>query len=105
MKVDLSSKAHFASPNLEQLDPDHIQLTPGKQVFYYFTYSAAVSEVEIDVLTGEFMILRSDIIYDAGQSINTELAFGQVDGGFIQGAGKVPTAEIHYSSHRRPYSP
>jgi xanthine dehydrogenase/oxidase len=104
MKVDLSSKAHFASPNLEQLDPDHIQLAPGKQVFYYFTYSAAVSEVEIDVLTGEFMILRSDIIYDAGQSINTELDFGQVEGGFIQGVGNVTTEEIYYASDGRPYS-
>src|SRR5258707_5925325 len=104
MKVDLSSKAHFASPNLEQLDPDHIQLTPGKQVFYYFTYSAAVSEVEIDVLTGEFTILRSDIIYDAGQSINTELDFGQVEGGFIQGVGNVTTEGIYYASDGRPYS-
>lgn len=104
MKVDLSSKASFASPSLEQLDPEHFQLLPGAQVFYYFTYSAAVSEVEIDILTGEFMILRSDIIYDAGQSINTELDFGQVEGGFIQGVGNVTTEEIYYAPDGRPYS-
>lgn len=102
--VDLSSEASFASPNLEQLDPDHTQLSPGKQVFYYFTYSAAMSEVEIDVLTGEFMIRRSDIIYDAGQSINPELDFGQVEGGFIQGVGNVTTEEMYYASDGRPYS-
>ena len=104
MGVDLSSEASFDSPNLEQLGPDHIQLPPGKQVFYYFTYSAAVSEVEIDVLTGEFTILRSDIIYDAGQSINAELDFGQIEGGFIQGIGNVTTEEMYYAPDGRPYS-
>jgi len=103
-RVDLSSEASFDSPNLEQLGPDHIQLTPGKQAFYYFTYSAAVSEVEIDVLTGEFTIRRSDIIYDAGQSINPELDFGQVEGGFIQGVGNVTTEEMYYAPDGRPYS-
>jgi len=103
MRVDLSCEASFDSPNLVKL-PDDGQLPPGKQVFYYFTYSAAVSEVEIDVLTGEFTILRSDIIYDAGQSINPELDFGQVEGGFIQGVGNVTTEEMYYAPDGRPYS-
>ena len=102
-RVDLSSKAKFASPSLGELGKDG-QLPAGAQMFYYFTYSAAVSEVEIDVLTGEFMILRSDIIYDAGQSLNTELDFGQVEGGFIQGVGNVTTEELYYASDGRPYS-
>jgi len=102
-RVDLSSEASFDSPNLGQLGSDG-QLPPGEQMFYYFTYSAAVSEVEIDVLTGEFTILRSDIIYDAGQSINPELDFGQVEGGFIQGVGNVTTEEMYYARDGRPYS-
>ncbi|GAC1637261.1 MAG: hypothetical protein NVS4B9_30400 [Ktedonobacteraceae bacterium] len=103
-RVDLSCEASFSSPHLKQLKPDDTQLSPGEQVFYYFTYSTAVSEVEIDVLTGEFTILRSDIIYDAGQSINTELDFGQVEGGFVQGVGNVTTEEMYYDSDGRPYS-
>jgi xanthine dehydrogenase/oxidase len=101
--VDLSSEASFDSPNLGSLDANG-QLPPGEQIFYYFTYSAAVSEVEIDVLTGEFSILRSDIIYDAGQSINSDLDFGQVEGGFIQGVGNVTTEEKYYAQDGRPYS-
>lgn len=33
----------------------------------YDVYGAAVSEVLLDVLTGEMQILRSDIYYDCGQ--------------------------------------
>ena len=33
----------------------------------YNAYGAAVSEVEVDVLTGEVQILRVDILYDCGQ--------------------------------------
>ena len=102
-RVDLSSEASFDSPNLGTLQKNG-QLLPGQQMFYYFTYSAAVSEVEIDVLTGEFSILRSDIIYDAGQSINPTLDVGQVQGGFVQGVGNVTTEQMYYAEDGKPYS-
>ena len=39
-----------------------------ERFFYAYTvYAAACSEVEIDVLTGEHSILRSDIVYDCGE--------------------------------------
>ena len=62
----------------------------------YFTYSAACSEVEIDVLTGEFNVRRADILYDAGSSLNPMIDIGQIQGGFIQGMGNVTTEEIYY---------
>jgi xanthine dehydrogenase large subunit len=34
--------------------------------FFYFAYGAAVSEVAVDVLTGETQLLRVDILHDAG---------------------------------------
>ncbi|KAB2021265.1 hypothetical protein ES319_D07G127300v1 [Gossypium barbadense] len=53
----------------------------------YLNYGAAVSEVEIDVLTGQTTILQTDIIYDCGQSLNPAVDLGQIEGAFVQGIG------------------
>ncbi|EFJ19454.1 hypothetical protein SELMODRAFT_419181 [Selaginella moellendorffii] len=44
----------------------------------YINYGAAASEVEIDVLTGEYEILQTDIVYDCGKSINPAVDIGKV---------------------------
>ena len=44
----------------------------------YCTFGAACSEVELDVLTGEQRVLRCDILFDCGRSINPALDMGQV---------------------------
>jgi xanthine dehydrogenase/oxidase len=66
--------------------------------FAYFVYGVSASEAEIDVLTGETVILRSDIIYDAGRSLNPALDVGQIQGGFVQGIGMLLTEELLYRS-------
>lgn len=99
-RINLSAVALYGSPKLAKLGPDG-QLTAGGQMFYYFTYSAAVSEVEIDSLTGEFSILRSDLIYDSGKSINSLLDYGQIEGGFVQGIGNVTTEQIYFADDGR----
>ena len=38
-----------------------------KQLFAYSSYGVNCAEVELDVLTGEIQILRSDILFDCGQ--------------------------------------
>ncbi|XP_022995321.1 indole-3-acetaldehyde oxidase-like isoform X1 [Cucurbita maxima] len=53
----------------------------------YLNYAAAVSEVELDLLTGETTILRSDIIHDCGRSLNPAVDLGQIEGAFVQGIG------------------
>ncbi|XP_057441558.1 abscisic-aldehyde oxidase-like isoform X2 [Lotus japonicus] len=53
----------------------------------YLNYGAAVSEVEIDLLTGETRFLQTDIIYDCGQSLNPAVDLGQIEGAFVQGLG------------------
>ncbi|KAH0468834.1 hypothetical protein IEQ34_002066 [Dendrobium chrysotoxum] len=53
----------------------------------YLNYGAAVSEVEVDLLTGATTILQTDIIYDCGQSLNPAVDLGQIEGAFVQGIG------------------
>lgn len=96
-RIDLSSQALFATPHLSEVDAQH----PHGHPFYYYTYSAAVSEVEIDVLTGETTILRADVLYDAGEPLNPCLDLGQVEGGFVQGIGNVTTEEVVFDDKGR----
>jgi len=54
---------------------------------YYRIWGAALTEVELDVLTGGWRIVRTDIIQDNGAGLNYAIDIGQVEGGFIQGLG------------------
>ncbi|KAL4335043.1 hypothetical protein GQ457_07G035940 [Hibiscus cannabinus] len=60
---------------------------PDSTSVHYLNYGAAVSEVEVNLLTGETTILRSDIIYDCGQSLNPAVDLGQIEGAYVQGIG------------------
>ncbi|MDR7132366.1 xanthine dehydrogenase/oxidase [Algoriphagus sp. 4150] len=66
----------------------------GVDSFVGFTFSAACSEVEVDVLTGEVKILRSDIVFDMGWSLNPAIDIGQVEGAFVQGVGYILTEKL-----------
>ncbi|VAI22982.1 unnamed protein product [Triticum turgidum subsp. durum] len=79
----LIAQANMASVNLSA----HAFWTPDPAFVRYVNYGAAVSEVEIDVLTGGTTILRSDLVYDCGQSLNPAVDLGQVEGAFVQGVG------------------
>ncbi|HBU53655.1 MAG TPA: xanthine dehydrogenase molybdopterin binding subunit, partial [Sulfitobacter sp.] len=81
-RVSLSSTGYYKTPEIEW---DRIK---GRgRPFFYFAYGAAVTEVVIDTLTGENRILRADILHDAGASLNPALDIGQIEGGYVQGAG------------------
>ncbi|KAK8550754.1 hypothetical protein V6N12_039444 [Hibiscus sabdariffa] len=57
---------------------------PDSSSVHYLNYGAAV---EVNLLTGETTILRSDIIYDCGQSLNPAVDLGQIEGAYVQGIG------------------
>ncbi|CAN6291585.1 unnamed protein product [Urochloa humidicola] len=79
----LIAQASMASVNLSA----HAYWTPDPTFTSYLNYGAAISEVEVDVLTGATTILRSDLVYDCGQSLNPAVDLGQVEGAFVQGVG------------------
>lgn len=88
-RVQLWSDGFYKTPDL-QWDKDNLTGRP----FYYFAYGASVSEVVIDTLTGEWKLLRADLLHDAGNSINPAIDIGQVEGAFIQGMGWLTTEEL-----------
>ena len=88
-QVSLSATGFYKTPKVEW---DRIK-GQGRP-FLYFAYGAACSEVVVDTLTGEYRILRTDILHDAGASLNPALDIGQVEGGFVQGAGWLTTEEL-----------
>ncbi|KAG5876925.1 hypothetical protein JTB14_007388 [Gonioctena quinquepunctata] len=66
-------------------------------LYNYFTYGAACTEVEIDTLTGDHQVLRTDIVMDLGESLNPAIDIGQIEGGFLQGYGLFVLEEMVYS--------
>ncbi|XP_025804657.1 putative aldehyde oxidase-like protein isoform X2 [Panicum hallii] len=70
--VDLSASAYWV---------------PSQYSNKYLNYGAGISEVEIDLLTGAITLLRGDLVYDCGKSLNPAVDLGQIEGSFIQGIG------------------
>ncbi|NQU56638.1 MAG: xanthine dehydrogenase molybdopterin binding subunit [Rhodospirillales bacterium] len=95
-RVQLSATGFYATPKISW-DADKAQGRP----FYYFTYGACVSEVIVDTLSGENRILRTDILHDAGKSLNPALDVGQVEGAFVQGAGWLTMEELVWDGDGR----
>ena len=95
-RVSLSSTGFYATPKVEW---DRIK--GHGRPFFYFAYGAAVTEVVIDTLTGENRILRTDILHDCGASLNPALDIGQIEGGYVQGAGWLTTEELVWDDKGR----
>jgi xanthine dehydrogenase/oxidase len=89
-RVNLSAAELYKNPHYE----GPTDRNPSSEPYLYYVYSAAATEVEIDVLTGEFTILRADVLYDAGKSPNPAIDIGQLEGGYVQGVGFATTEEI-----------
>ena len=88
-RISLSSTGFYATPKIEW------DRKAGKgRPFFYFSYGASVTEIVIDTLTGENRILRTDIIHDVGKSLNPAIDLGQIEGGYVQGAGWLTTEEL-----------
>jgi xanthine dehydrogenase large subunit len=95
-RVHLSAAGFYKTPDI------HWDRAAGKgRPFYYFAYGAAVSEVSIDTLTGEYHVDRTDILHDVGRSLNPAVDRGQVEGAFVQGVGWLTTEELWWDDEGR----
>ncbi|CAM6091193.1 unnamed protein product [Calypogeia fissa] len=66
----------------------------------HVNFGVCVSEVSINVLTGATTILRTDLLYDCGRSLNPAVDIGQIEGSFINGVGFYLTEEVTFEDGR-----
>lgn len=95
-QVSLSSTGYYKTPKIFY-DRNAAKGRP----FYYFAYGVACCEVLVDSFTGEYVLLRTDILHDVGATLNPALDIGQIEGGFAQGMGWLTMEELVWNSDGR----
>ncbi len=95
-RISLSSTGYYKTPKIHY-DRESASGRP----FFYFANGASVSEVIVDTLTGEYKVLRTDILHDVGKSLNPAIDIGQIEGGFVQGMGWLTTEELQWDDKGR----
>ncbi len=90
-QVSLSATGFYKTPDI------HFDREKGKgHPYFYYSFGMAVTEIELDTLTGFFKNLRTDILHDVGEPLNKRLDIGQIEGGYIQGQGWCTTEECKW---------
>ncbi|GAA2776313.1 xanthine dehydrogenase molybdopterin binding subunit [Streptomyces showdoensis] len=92
-RVQLSAAGFYRTEGLHW-DPKSFQGTP----FKYFAHGAAAAEVEVDGFTGAYRIRRVDIVHDVGDSLSPMIDIGQIEGGFVQGAGWLTLEDLRWDA-------
>lgn len=96
-RVQLSAAGFYRTEGLHW-DAKAFQGSP----FKYFSYGAAAAEVEVDGFTGAYRIRRVDIVHDVGDSLSPMIDIGQVEGGFVQGAGWLTLEDLRWDAGEGP---
>ena len=95
-QVSLSASGFYRTPGIAY-NKGQGKGTP----FYYYAYGVAVSEVEVDGLSGMKRVLRVDILQDVGDSLNHNIDRGQIEGAFVQGMGWLTGEELRWDKTGR----
>lgn len=91
-RISLSAQAFYATPEV-YFDRKTNQGSP----FAYHVYGTAITTATLDVIRGTYKIDSVKIIHDIGESLNTNVDLGQVEGALVQGIGWITMEEIKYS--------
>ncbi|MFE9555525.1 xanthine dehydrogenase molybdopterin binding subunit [Streptomyces sp. NPDC006692] len=97
-RVQLSAAGFYRTEGLHW-DAKTFRGTP----FKYFANGAAATEVEVDGFTGAYRIRRVDIVHDVGDSLSPMIDIGQVEGGFVQGAGWLTLEDLRWDTSDGPH--
>ncbi|HEY9292191.1 MAG TPA: xanthine dehydrogenase molybdopterin binding subunit [Microlunatus sp.] len=92
-RVQLSAAGFYRTEGLHW-DSETVRGEP----FKYFAYGVAASEVEVDGFTGSYRVRRVDIVHDVGDSLSPLVDLGQIEGGFIQGAGWLTLEDLRWDT-------
>ncbi|MBR9791625.1 MAG: xanthine dehydrogenase molybdopterin binding subunit [Gammaproteobacteria bacterium] len=95
-RISLSATGYYRTPKIY-----YDRETGSGRPFFYFANGAAVSEVSVDTLTGEYSLDKVDILHDVGTSLNPAIDRGQIEGGFIQGMGWLTTEDLRWDDSGR----
>ncbi|RYZ08383.1 MAG: xanthine dehydrogenase molybdopterin binding subunit [Myxococcales bacterium] len=88
-RTPLFATGYYRTPKI------HFDRDTGRgKPFHYYAYGAAVSEVEVDGFTGQYRLLRADLLHDVGSSLSPLVDRGQIEGGFLQGVGWLTTEQL-----------
>ena len=96
-RIQLHAAGYYRTEGLEWNEQTY-QGSP----FKYFSYGAAVSEVEVDGFTGAYRTRRVDIVHDVGDSLSPLIDLGQIEGAFVQGAGWLTLEDQRWDASDRP---
>ncbi|HEY5222501.1 MAG TPA: xanthine dehydrogenase molybdopterin binding subunit [Microbacteriaceae bacterium] len=96
-RVQLSAAGYYRTEGLHW-DPETWSGSP----FKYFAYGAAVTEVEVDRFTGAYHTRRVDIVHDVGDSLSPMIDVGQIEGGYVQGAGWLTLEDLRWDTSDGP---
>jgi xanthine dehydrogenase large subunit len=96
-RVQLSAAGYYRTEGLHW-DSSRMQGTP----FKYFAYGAAAAEVEVDGFTGAYRTRRVDIVHDVGDTLSPLVDIGQIEGGFVQGAGWLTLEDLRWDTGDTP---
>ena len=92
-RVNLSEHAHYATQGIN-FDWSVAKGHP----FAYHVYGTAIIGVTVDCRRGIYEVDYVKTCHDFGNSMNTSVDYGQIEGGIVQGLGWMTMEEVFYDA-------